>query len=422
VDAGKQYVWTSTNGLSTLQSGSITVTCPGNITGNYKTQYHLTLATNPLGVDSPIGGGWFDAGASATVSADAFVDIVLGSSRYRFNGWTTDDMPEITDPTRSPTTVLVDKAKTVTANYVTQYKVTFDQSGVGGDFTGQIVTIDGTGYAAGALPASFWWDSSTSHTFAFQSPLVVAPNAKRYVWSSTTGLSTLQSGSITVSGLGGVTGNYKIQYLLTVKTDPAGLSPQPTRNPAGEAGLADGWWYDSSTSVTLTANSVTGYMFHHWTVDGTSQGNGVSPVTFTMTAARTAIAHYTPPQMLVEIDPLDKTIMLNGSVAFTSGVTGGAAPYTYQWYLNNNPVSGATSPTWMFDPASAGVFYVYLKVTDAHGNVTKSSTARIGVLSGGVGGYSVSLTKPLATLALFCYAMFLAAFCVVVSLTRRKRK
>lgn len=207
-----------------------------------------------------------------------------------------------------------------------------------------------------------------------------------------------------------------------MKTDPAGLSPQPTRNPAGEAGPVDGWWFDSSVSVTLAANSVTGYTFNHWTVDGTSQGNGVSPVTFTMTAARTAIARYTAPQMLVEIDPLDKTIMLNVSVAFTSSVTGGAAPYTYQWYLNNNPVSGATSPTWVFDPASAGVFYVHLKVTDAHENVTKSSTAKIGVLSGSVGGYSASLTKPLATLTLFCYALFLAAFCAVVSLTRRKRK
>jgi hypothetical protein len=310
----------------------------------------------------------------------------------------------------------------VTANYATQYKVTFDQTGIGGDFTGQVVTVDAVGYASGALPASFWWDSSSSHTFAFQSPLIATPNAKRYVWSTTTGLSTLQSGSITVSSSGSVTGNYKTQYLLTVKTDPAGLSPQPTRNPVGEAGPADGWWYDSATSVTLTAKTVTGYVFHHWTVDGTSQGNGVNPITVTMNAARTAIAYYTPPQMLIKISPLDKNIRLNESVAFTSNTTGGASPYTYQWYLDNNPVSGATSPTWTFNPTSTGVFYIYLKVTDAHGNVTKSSTARIGVVSDGVGGYSVSLSRPFASLALMCYAMFLAAFCAVVSLTRRKRK
>jgi uncharacterized repeat protein (TIGR02543 family) len=48
------------------------------------------------------------------------------ASRYQFNGWTTPDMAEITNPTSPATTVLMDKAKTVTANYVIQYEVTFD--------------------------------------------------------------------------------------------------------------------------------------------------------------------------------------------------------------------------------------------------------------------------------------------------------
>ena len=89
-----------------------------------------------------------------------------------------------------------------------QYQVTFDQSGVGSDFTGTVVTIDGSNYNVSALPASFWWDNGSTHTFAFQSPSVVPPGAKQYDWNSTNGLSTLQSDSINITASGSVTGNY----------------------------------------------------------------------------------------------------------------------------------------------------------------------------------------------------------------------
>jgi parallel beta-helix repeat protein len=89
-----------------------------------------------------------------------------------------------------------------------QYQITFDGTGVGSDFIGTIVAIDGLDYDASSLPVSFWWDNGSTHTFAFQSPLIVGSGAKEYDWASTTGLSTLQSDSITVSGAGSVTGNY----------------------------------------------------------------------------------------------------------------------------------------------------------------------------------------------------------------------
>lgn len=89
-----------------------------------------------------------------------------------------------------------------------------------------------------------------------------------------------------------VIGRYETQYLLTVLTDPAGLSPQPTRNPSGEAGPANGWWYNASTDVTLTAQTATGYMFKNWDVDGASQGSGVNPITVTVNASHATTAHY----------------------------------------------------------------------------------------------------------------------------------
>jgi hypothetical protein len=96
----------------------------------------------------------------------------------------------------------------------------------------------------------------------------------------------------TVNGPLTITGTYKTQYLLTVLTNPSGLTPQPTRSPAGESGPANSWWYDASTNVLLTAQSVIGYAFINWDVDSVPQGAGVVSITVNMNAAHTATAHY----------------------------------------------------------------------------------------------------------------------------------
>jgi hypothetical protein len=63
-----------------------------------------------------------------------------------------------------------------------------------------------------------------------------------------------------------------------------------------------------------------------------------------------------------------------------------------------------------------------LKVTDANNNTVQSDNGRIAVTSVPVGGYSVSLTKPVAKTPLICYTILLAIFGAAISLIRRKRK
>jgi hypothetical protein len=86
--------------------------------------------------------------------------------------------------------------------------VTFDQTGIGSDFNGTVVIVDGVGYNASDLPQTFMWSVNSTHTFAYQSPLAVGSSVKPYFWNSTTGLSTLQSDSINVTEPGSITGNY----------------------------------------------------------------------------------------------------------------------------------------------------------------------------------------------------------------------
>jgi len=565
---GKRFILTGVTG----PASPITVTSPVTVTGNYKTQYEITF--NQSGVDPDFTGTvvtidgagytvstlpasfWWDKDSSHTFSFSSPL-IVDASKQYV---WVSTSGLS----TLQSDTLTITGSGSVTGNYVVQAKhqITFGQTGVSSDFTGTVLIIDGVNYNVTDLPISFMWDAGSSHTFAFQSPLIVASDAKQYIWTSTTGLSTLQSGSIIVSASGSVTGNYKTQYYLTVKTDPLGIATIPGED-----------WYNESTYVTLTAPTVAGYDFLNWDVDGdpvsgnpiqvhmnethiatahytqiitytltitTTTGGTTNPApgTYTYTAGTSvevtaipdagyqldhwvldgspvgsvspisvlmddnhtleavfaqityqltittttggttdpapatytyaasssvsvtaipeadyvfdhweldtvnvgsanpysllmdadhtlhAVFIYSPPSppLSVSISPLSASILIGDSVTFTSTVSGGTSPYTYQWYLNGNPVPGATSSSWTFTPTSTGIYYIYLKVTDANDTTAQSDTARITVTSVPVGGYSVSLTKPVAKTPLIFYTMLLAIFGTAISLIRRKRK
>lgn len=97
-------------------------------------------------------------------------------------------------------------------------------------------------------------------------------------------------------------------------------------------------------------------------------------------------------RLTVTISPTSASIAIGNSVPFTLTVNGGIAPYYYQWYLNGAAVSGATNPTWTFTPASLGVYYIYLNVTDSIGAKAKSNVALVTVIAipHVVGGRSTS--------------------------------
>jgi hypothetical protein len=69
--------------------------------------------------------------------------------------------------------ILMNGPQTLTANYKTQYKIMFNQSGTDSDFRGTVVKIDGTNYARSDLPLSFG-GTKAPHTFQFLSPLTMS--------------------------------------------------------------------------------------------------------------------------------------------------------------------------------------------------------------------------------------------------------
>jgi outer membrane protein assembly factor BamB len=81
----------------------------------------------------------------------------------------------------------------------------------------------------------------------------------------------------------------------------------------------------------------------------------------------------------VSISPFSVEMNVGQSQVFSSRVMGGTSPYTFQWYLDDAPVSGATDASWTFTPTSAGSYTVYLEVTDDLGTLAISTSASASV-------------------------------------------
>jgi outer membrane protein assembly factor BamB len=159
-------------------------------------------------------------------------------------------------------------------------------------------------------------------------------------------------------------------YSLTITTTVGG-----TTTPAPGT-----YSYTASSPVQVTAIPEANYIFEYWELDSVNVGSA-NPYTVLMDKNHVLKAVFSPipPPLQVSISPLSASILVGQSVTFTSTVSGGYAPYAYQWYLNGAPVSGATSNIWTFTPTASGIYYVHLKVTDAKANTAQSDTARITV-------------------------------------------
>jgi hypothetical protein len=166
--------------------------------------------------------------------------------------------------------------------------ITFDQLGVGSDFNGTSLVVDGTSYNVGVLPVTFIWSTGSIHTFAFQSPLVVEANAEQYVWTGTTGLSSMQGGSINATTDGSIIGNYVIPVHDVAVTNVtfckriigqgySGNITAATENLGGYTETFNLTAYANATSigsenVTLTAGNSTTVQFT-WNTTGFAFGN-----------------------------------------------------------------------------------------------------------------------------------------------------
>jgi parallel beta-helix repeat protein len=176
----------------------------------------------------------------------------------------------------------------------------------------------------------------------------------------------------------------------------------------------------------INGNPILGATTDVWTFTPTTTGN--FRIYLTVTDSRGNIAKSNEaivtvaPQLTVSIFPMNASILVGQSITFTSTVSGGYTPYTYQWFLNGNPVSGATSNNWTFMPTTSGIFYVYLKVTDARGNTAQSYAGRVVVSTVPVGGYSIPPQLSTKTDTVIPYTLLVTVLTATFIAVKRKYK
>jgi hypothetical protein len=163
-------------------------------------------------------------------------------------------------------------------------------------------------------------------------------------------------------------------YALTITTTVGG-----TTDPAPRT-----YSYTANSTVRATAIPNAQFLFGHWELDGSNVGSAIF-YTVSMDCNHTLTAVFVL-GLAVSVSPDSASVHLLQSVTFTSITVGGASPYSYQWYLNDSPVSGATSNNWTFalEPSgnySTGTYSVHLNVTDSMGNTANSNQASVTVSS-----------------------------------------
>lgn len=233
------------------QSGLMNVSTQTVQSITFTNQYYLMVGTSPLGVSSPIGQGWYDSDANVTVSTKQYVNTTSGS-RYRFGSW----MGASGD--YSSAWVVMSSAKTVTANYVVQYKLTLTS---GHDSPNPSV-------------GDHWYDAGTHIDASVTSPADQF-GGTRYRCTGHTGSGSISSDSETSVGFNitapsSLTWTWIVQYKLTMASNFGTTSPS----------LGD-HWYDAGSIVSIRAISPRPsprngefYFWFNWTGSGSGSYSG----------------------------------------------------------------------------------------------------------------------------------------------------
>lgn len=237
-----------------------------NDTATWNSQYYLAMAVNPDGAGTVTPnppGQWYDSGTEVTVSATEGVGFTWG-------GWSGD-----LSTTDTPTTIVVDEPKSLTANFGVIVTVTITTNPAGRQFI-----ADGVTYTTAE---TFQWVENSHHTLSVVSPQSVGTGIQSAFDSWSNGGDQTHDYQVPIGG-GTLEVDFKTQYLLTLNTS--------------QGTATGGGWYDAGAAATFRLNSRTvpiadgsRYLFTGWSGTGNGSYTGTdSSRTVTMNNAITETA------------------------------------------------------------------------------------------------------------------------------------
>jgi len=172
---------------------------------------------------------------------------------------------------------------------------------------------------------------------------------------------------------------------------PVGQSERFTSSVSGGTGAGTYGhyqWYLNGTLVPKETNPTWTYQFN---------STGFYSVTLAVgdevnNATSNPVQITVNPLLFVFVTPVAVYMDVGQSLLFSSNVSGGVLPRTYQWYLDSYPYSGATSNSWNFTSGSAGVYTIYLEVTDSFKMQATSNIVNVTVFVPGVLVHNAAVT------------------------------
>ena len=171
VSVTRQYRWLSTagtgsaSGQTTQSVGPFSVTADSTVTATYKAQHLLTF--NLSGVDADYTGTVVIIGGSSIAStsfvANSYTQWVDDGTAALSLAWT-DPLPssvtgkryDFLNTTPAALTLPVTAPQTLTANYQKQWLLKLNLSGVDADYTGTVVTINGSAIPSASFTHSLY--------------------------------------------------------------------------------------------------------------------------------------------------------------------------------------------------------------------------------------------------------------------------
>jgi hypothetical protein len=328
---GIQYVWSSWSDSGAM-SHIVAPTVATTYTANFTTQYYLIEGYGTGGSSVSPGTGWYNSGASFSVSATP-------ASGYSFSSWTGSGTGSYSGSSASPTITMngpISEMANFTANPVT-ISVTVQPS-----LSGRSFTVDGSTYTTAQ---TFNWVPGNSHTIATTTPQSGGTGIQ-YVWSSWSD-SGAMSHIVAPTVATTYTANFTTQYYLIEGYGTGGSSVSPGTG-----------WYNSGASFSVSATPASGYSFSSWTGSGTGSysGSSASP-TITMNGPISEMANFTanPVTISVTVQP-----SLSGRSFTVDGSTYTTAQ-TFSWVPGNSHTIATTSP----QSGGTGIQYVWSSWSDS---------------------------------------------------------
>ena len=299
---GTRNMFTGWSGDATgtqLTSNGIVMDGPKVAIANWKTQFFLTVESNPTNVTGLVGSGWYDSGVEANFSA-GMAASGTSNTRLEFDHWSGEYTGE--QPTGM---VLMDRPKTVTASYIVQYLL--------------IVM-----YSPLSLSSSYnethagWYVANSSVQLGPAPSIINLSTVERLQftgWSENGSVSKNLSYSVLVGGPLNVTLSYTTQYYVDVGS---------TYGPVSGSG-----WYDRGATATITSPTSSGtwpvsYTLTGWTVDPPTEALNNTGNSWTLTVNGPYVV-----QAEWGVDYVPLILLFGGSaVAFT--VVGVSAVVVYR--------------------------------------------------------------------------------------------